>query len=534
MPYHIDDRTETSSTKVTWAADIWSLGCIYSEAAMWIADGYKGLVDYRKQRMAESDRILFKGGDCFHDGERVLQSVLDAHGDIEDRLRRSDYITKLVLDSIVDEMLWEEDRPNAKALLRKAEMISSKARQRLSANSVDEFSRPGSSQSRSLPLPHLPPPPTQPLPPIPQGIPSGLSSIAERQYLANVEKWRSQVPVSQTNGSQFMRPGSDVGSNLTVPNQQINSNDSVSDLDRELTGSIGSWQLADSNSAASPFTPFTSPRVSVHDDHSRHIPNEGRPRALRSQASYEYRSPPKVLSRRLSYANNNDLPDRTSVASPLSEHPANRQGEIAMSPSGGEWNAGPAVGDQKAIDETKNLGRAASRADSRHSSSAYSNSIHPDDVQLPPKLKKRMTGFTLFPTRTPNGLLANSSKPNTTRPTETTFLHDDDDVPRTVPPFSNSISTSPPIPDSSPSMEYLSMNTCLEWKKAHKKVKKHSKVPPLPGANMLEGLNDRDHVCIPNPPPLLQIVFVQPGLNTHYCRSSSSTTAPPCPPSGQT
>jgi hypothetical protein len=45
-------------------------------------------------------------------------------------------------------------------------------------------------------------------------------------------------------------------------------------------------------------------------------------------------------------------------------------------------------------------------------------------------------------------------------------------------------------------MDFLSLNTCLEWKKAHKKVKKHSKVPPLPGANMIEGLNGRDHVRV--------------------------------------
>jgi len=44
--------------------------------------------------------------------------------------------------------------------------------------------------------------------------------------------------------------------------------------------------------------------------------------------------------------------------------------------------------------------------------------------------------------------------------------------------------------------EYLSLTTCIEWRKAHKKVKKHSKVPPLPGNNMLEGLKERDHVFI--------------------------------------
>ena len=492
MPYHLDDQkdqTGTDSTKITWAADIWSLGCIYSEAAMWIADGYKGLVDYRKQRSAESDRVLLKGGDCFHDGERVLQSVLDAHADIEDRLRRSDYITKLVLDSIVDEMLWEEDRPNAKALLRKSEVVSSKARQRLSVNSGDEFARPGSSQSRPLPLPRLQPPPTQPLPPIPQGLTPGLSSIAERQYQPNVEKWRSQV-----------RPGSDTAS-VSIPHAPISSTESVPDLDREIAGSIASWQLGDNNSVASPITPFTSPHVSVQYDFSRHVPNEGRPRALRSQASYEYKKTQKPLSRGLSFASHSD---NASVAPPLSEHPAYRQEAVALSQVEDEWKVGmgpdvPTVADPRPIEETRSPARTISRASSRHSSSAYSGSTHREEVQLPQKSQKRLGGFTLFPTRSRNGSLPNPSKPEAPLPMERTFLRDEDAVPRTIPPFSNSAETVAALPEPLySSMEYISMNTCLEWKKAHKKVKKHSKVPPLPGANMLEGLKERDHVCILN------------------------------------
>src|ERR1700730_2712366 len=69
-----DGQMGKSSSKKTQAVDIWSLGCIYSEAAMWIADGYSGVVDYRRQRIAETDKVPhFKGGDCFHDGERVLK-----------------------------------------------------------------------------------------------------------------------------------------------------------------------------------------------------------------------------------------------------------------------------------------------------------------------------------------------------------------------------------------------------------------------------------------------------------------------------
>jgi hypothetical protein len=67
-------------------------------------------------------------------------------------------------------------------------------------------------------------------------------------------------------------------------------------------------------------------------------------------------------------------------------------------------------------------------------------------------------------------------------------------VPRSVPSIPNEPGMIAVPPEDSPSMEYLSVNTCIEWKKAHKKIKKQSKVPPLPGAHLMEDLKDRDHV----------------------------------------
>jgi hypothetical protein len=125
-----------------------------------------------------------------------LQSVIDNHRDIDDRLRRSDHITKDVLDSMVNEMFWEADHPNASALLRKSNMIVCRSRQKLSTRyQADDLSRTTSSLSYRLPPAHSPP--TQPLPPIPQGQISELVSIPEQHSAPSVEKWRSQVKVSR-------------------------------------------------------------------------------------------------------------------------------------------------------------------------------------------------------------------------------------------------------------------------------------------------------------------------------------------------
>ena len=312
MPYSSDNNSAGSSNKITWPADIWSLGCIYSEAAMWIADGYKGLADYRKQRMADTDRILFKGGDCFHDGERVLPSVIEAHKEIEDRLRRSDYITQDVLDSMVEEMLWEEDRPNAKALWRKAEGVLSRARQRMGANSGDEMSRHSSSGHRSLP-PLRSQPPTKPLPTPPsRPLPPGLSSIAEQ--VNNVEKWRSQVTTSAS------RPPSDIPSPALTHAQLSSAATVTTDLDREIDGSLASWQVLDDNaSQATPITPFTSPHASTYEP-SLNEPPLVRHRILRPHPQFEYRRPPQAMSH-LSNPRNSEYDNAYMVNPPLESQP---------------------------------------------------------------------------------------------------------------------------------------------------------------------------------------------------------------------
>ncbi|KAK9234216.1 hypothetical protein V1525DRAFT_422450 [Lipomyces kononenkoae] len=221
-----------SSPKITWAADIWSLGCIYSEAAMWIADG-------KDSRTIASNEWQIRTESC---SEVVIVSMM-----IEDRLRRSDYITQDVLDSMVEEMLWEEDRPNGKALWRKTEAP-------------------------------------------PRNLPPGLSSIAERQYVDNVEKWRSQVTGSVVSSSQPSRPPSDISS-PPLPHAQLSRAATVTtDLDREINGSIASWQMVDNTSQDSAITPFTSPHVSVYYQPSLNDAPPVRHCIRRPHPPIEYRS----------------------------------------------------------------------------------------------------------------------------------------------------------------------------------------------------------------------------------------------------
>lgn len=407
---------------------------------------------------------------------------------------------------MVDEMLWEEDRPNSKALSRKAEMVSSRARQKLNANtagSSDGFSRPGSSQSRSLPLPRLQPP-TGPLPPIPRPPPPGLSSISER-HPPSVETWRSQITSSSR--SVINGPPSVVMS-PTLSNKQMSTTESLSDLDNELTGSIASWQMieqmADNNSSASPTTPFTSPHVSVNYDFHKHIPNEGRPRVLRHHSSNEYRGPPRTTSHALSQMSNNGWENASTVA-PSSEHSSMFiQDAINMPlPSASERQA---MRNESRFDDVKTLRRATSQASSQQSSARSAVSRHSvqtdtrsiassqeDNTPIPSKSTKRGLGFSLFPSKSRTASPLSPLSPDSTRPATARADPNEDSLPRSMPPMNASLM--PELSDQGSAPEYLSLNTALQWKVTHKKVKKASKLPPLPGANLLEHLNDRDHVC---------------------------------------
>ncbi|PSN67390.1 hypothetical protein BS50DRAFT_553398 [Corynespora cassiicola Philippines] len=104
------------------AKDIWSLGCVYSEVAVWTVNDTDGLRAFRNARtIATNNTYLqvtgYSGG--FHDGQKVLQAVLDMHRNIRHESRRNDSVIHGIL-GIIDEMLEEEKhRISAFSLYRK-------------------------------------------------------------------------------------------------------------------------------------------------------------------------------------------------------------------------------------------------------------------------------------------------------------------------------------------------------------------------------------------------------------------------------
>lgn len=120
-------------------------------------EGNDGLGQYRKQRLQDSDKVDdFRGGNCFHNGRTIRNSVSQIHDRIRDDIRRADHIIGLVLDGLVPKMLREQPdtRLTARQLNYEAEQAIKKAKSSLTrsptsnvTDSSPESFRPPSGQS---------------------------------------------------------------------------------------------------------------------------------------------------------------------------------------------------------------------------------------------------------------------------------------------------------------------------------------------------------------------------------------------------
>lgn len=121
------------ATKMPQAADMWSLGCVLSEAATWLILGPPGLTQYRtlrkdaircaNQTQTQQNSSLPPGrtfeGDFFHNGHSVLPEISQWHQYLAGNLRKGDQISEIVLDIIDRSLLQSNPRsryPNAGVL----------------------------------------------------------------------------------------------------------------------------------------------------------------------------------------------------------------------------------------------------------------------------------------------------------------------------------------------------------------------------------------------------------------------------------
>ncbi|KAK5561121.1 hypothetical protein LTR46_001431 [Exophiala xenobiotica] len=152
--YRGDEFQHRTTRNIGQAVDIWSLGCVFSEFAQWIAQGKKGLYQYRTSRRAFIARHIPSHQDpgCFHDKQKVLKIVKDTHEELFTHVRVDDVMMKPVIKKMVEEMLYEgRGRPTASQLCYKAQEIVEQAeKELLQCQQPRKLSRSSTTQSSEL------------------------------------------------------------------------------------------------------------------------------------------------------------------------------------------------------------------------------------------------------------------------------------------------------------------------------------------------------------------------------------------------
>ena len=160
-----DDSIQPLPLQVKPEVDIWSIGCVFSEAAVWARYGWKRVLEYRRQRQVEGKRILQLDGEhVFHDGHDVLEVVQETHEHIKKKARDIDRATVEILPLLNDMLLNEEEpRLNAKQVLHKSRRVIKAVRAEFEVPSTKNNARSDddyghcSNEDRPKTPPSLPP-----------------------------------------------------------------------------------------------------------------------------------------------------------------------------------------------------------------------------------------------------------------------------------------------------------------------------------------------------------------------------------------
>ena len=120
---------------------MWSIGCVFSEVAVWAHYGWKRVDEYRRQRSAEIEAKGDAVGEhSFHFDGDLLDAVNNIHQDMLEKTTVNHMITRLVLDHLVLNLLQHESRPYAKLVFEGSKRLVKECEKRLGI-SVTELGR---------------------------------------------------------------------------------------------------------------------------------------------------------------------------------------------------------------------------------------------------------------------------------------------------------------------------------------------------------------------------------------------------------
>ena len=128
------------------SVDVWSLGCVFSEAATWSVHGWERLLEYRRRRRKELQDVLGSGaGDAFHDGSRVLITVVENHKHLMD-----DYLIPEIITLISNMLVDSEERLTSRLAYQKSLQVIQRAKEKILQAGNQEINPWSTSASTTL------------------------------------------------------------------------------------------------------------------------------------------------------------------------------------------------------------------------------------------------------------------------------------------------------------------------------------------------------------------------------------------------
>ena len=112
-------------------ADVWSLGCVFSEAATWSRFGWDRVVEYRQQRLIEVKQLLdLEDEPIFHDCQSMLPTVQKMHEQISKEASVIDFVPVEILRLLDQDILInrDESRLSARQFLSRSKRVIQAAR----------------------------------------------------------------------------------------------------------------------------------------------------------------------------------------------------------------------------------------------------------------------------------------------------------------------------------------------------------------------------------------------------------------------
>lgn len=141
-----EDKFERGTRRyISDTIDVFSLGCVLLEAAVWLTEGPSGVRRFRDDRRHEARRAQMEEGiTCFHDGSELLDCVQAKLSSLQSNFFLADRLTASVCGSLIRAMLHAQhsNRMKTKDLWPSARRILAAQRSPSQGGPADDSSVP--------------------------------------------------------------------------------------------------------------------------------------------------------------------------------------------------------------------------------------------------------------------------------------------------------------------------------------------------------------------------------------------------------